>query len=55
MNYIVLYPDDYDYDVWENYCDICGVGYDATCIKIKFNPDDVEYETDDDCDNEEEV
>ena len=53
MNYIVLYADECDWDVWEKYCDICGVGYDATCIKIKFDLDDVEYETDDDCDDEE--
>jgi hypothetical protein len=42
MNYIVLYSDDYDYDVWEEYCDICGVSRNATSIKIKFNLKDVE-------------
>ena len=47
MNYIILYADECDWDVWEKYCDICGVSYNATCIKIKFDPDDVEYETDD--------
>ena len=42
MNYIVLYADDYDFDVWEEYCNICGVGCSATYIKIKFDHNDVE-------------
>lgn len=42
MNYIVLYADEYACDVWEQYCDTCGVSYDATYIKIKFNGEDVE-------------
>ena len=58
MNHIILYAEDYNWDVWETYCDICGVSYDATCIKIKFDPNDVEYETDydsdDDCDDDDE-
>ena len=58
MNYIVLYADDYNCDVWKNYCDVCGVGYNAICIKIKFDLKDVEYETDDsyydDCDDDDE-
>lgn len=42
MNYIILYADDYDHDVWQEYCDVCGVGYNATYIKIKFNYKNVE-------------
>lgn len=42
MNYIVLYADDYDYDVWVEYCDICHVPHSATSIEIKFNLNDVE-------------
>jgi hypothetical protein len=42
MNYIVLYADDYDYDVWEEYCTACGVSYNATYIKVKFNINNVE-------------
>ena len=42
MNYIILYADDYGYDVWKQYCDICGVSYDSTYIEIKFNDKDVE-------------
>lgn len=42
MNYIVLYADDYDWDVWQDYCDVCGVTYNATYIKIKFNYKNVE-------------
>lgn len=46
MNYIVLYADDYDWDVWEQYCDICGVDYNASYIKIKFKSEDVEADDD---------
>lgn len=42
MNHIVLYADNFDWDVWKEYCDICDVGYSATYIDIKFNPCDVE-------------
>lgn len=42
MNYIVLYADDYDYDVWKEYCDICHVPYDVISITIRFNLGDVE-------------
>ena len=42
MGYIVLYADDYDCDVWEEYCDVCGVGYDSAYIKIKFDYRNVE-------------
>ena len=45
MNYIVLYADDYDCDVWQEYCDVCGVSCDATYIKIKFNYNDVEADS----------
>lgn len=48
MDYIVLYSEDYYWDVWERYCDICGVHRGATCIKIHFDPKYVEYEMDDD-------
>ena len=48
MDYIVLYAEDYYWDVWERYCDICGASRNATCIKIHFDPKDVEYEMDDD-------
>lgn len=46
MNYIVLYADDYDWDVWEEYCDICGADCDATYIRIKFKSEDVEFGND---------
>ncbi len=42
MKYIILYADDYDCDVWEEYCDACNVSHYATYIKIKFNANDVE-------------
>ena len=41
--HIYLYAEDFDCDVWEEYCDICGVPYSATEIKIVFNEDDVDY------------
>lgn len=47
MSEIVLYADEFDWDVWEQYCDICGVDYHATCITIKFNREDVEADYDD--------
>lgn len=47
MNYIVLYADDYNYDVWEEYCDICDVPYYATYIKINFKSKDVEFDDND--------
>lgn len=53
MDYIILYAEDYNCDVWLEYCDICGVGYDTTSIKIKFNPKDVEAYCDEDEDEEE--
>ena len=46
MRYIILYADDYDYDVWEEYCDICGVDCDATYIKIHFDDKNVECDSD---------
>lgn len=52
MNYIMLYAEDYCNDVWLEYCDICGVGYDSTSIKISFDPEDVEGYSDEE--NEEE-
>ena len=48
MKYIVLYAEDYCNDVWLEYCDICGVGYDTTSIKINFNSECVEAYSDDD-------
>ena len=59
--HIWLYPEDYSEDVWEEYCDICGVSYAAESIKIVFDDDDIEvtyydeeydYEEDDDNDEE---
>ena len=46
MNCIILYADEFDCDVWEQYCDICGVSYDSSYIKIKFNNNDVETDAD---------
>lgn len=54
MNYIVLYAEDFCNDVWIEYCDICGVDYDATSIKIHFEPEDVEAEIDEDNEGDEE-
>lgn len=34
---IVLYADEFDCDVWAQYCDICGVDPSATEITIYFN------------------
>lgn len=50
MEYIVLYADEYNNDVWEQYCDICGVSCYSTYIKIKFNREDVESDMESDID-----
>ena len=34
--HINLYADDYPQDVWENYCEACGVSKDSTEITINF-------------------
>ena len=41
-DYIVIYPEDFDNDVWEEYCDICGEDTDADSLVIHFNSKDVE-------------
>lgn len=46
--HIYIYAEDFDCDVWEEYCDICDVPYSATEIKIVFNEDDVKYYADGD-------
>ena len=43
-NRIVIYADEFDYDVWQEYCEICNVPTDATSIEIKFNDKDVSYD-----------
>lgn len=53
MNYIVLYAEDYCNDVWLEYCDICGVDYSATSIKIGFDSQNVEGYSDEDDEEEE--
>jgi len=39
---IVLYADEFDEDVWEQYCEICDVPYDSSEITIYFDTKDVE-------------
>ena len=42
-NRIVLYADDFDEDVWEQYCEICNVPFETTSeITIYFKDEDVE-------------
>lgn len=43
MDYITLYADEHDTDVWEEYCKICGVPTSATYIEIHFDHNDCEY------------
>ena len=38
---IILYADEFDYDTWAQYCDICGVHRSATAISIQFKKKDV--------------
>lgn len=44
VRHIYLYAEDFDRDVWSEYCDVCGAPDDATEIKIVFNEDDVSYD-----------
>lgn len=61
MSYIVLYRDEFDNDVWNEYCSICKVSSAATSLKIIFDEcedveaeyEDYEYEDDEDEDEEE--
>ncbi len=41
-NYIVIYADDYPFDVWSQYCNACEVDGSSTEIKIYLRPTDVE-------------
>lgn len=43
-NYIVLYADETDTDIWQDYCDACNVPYTATQITIYFTDNNVKYE-----------
>lgn len=42
-NYIVIYADDFDTDIWKDYCVACNVPRSATSIKITFDDDNVTY------------
>lgn len=49
MAYIVLYQDEFDNDLWKEYCSICKVSPAATSLKIIFDEcEDVEAEYDED-------
>lgn len=39
--YIMMYADEYDYDVWEEYCKIFKVSPEEYCIRINFDYSDV--------------
>lgn len=54
LNYITLYADETDTDVWEGYCENAEVSKDSTIIRIFFNPKNVEAETNSDCEDEDE-
>ena len=43
-NYIKLYADDFDRDVWEDYCLATNVPTTAVSITIYFEDKDIEYE-----------
>ena len=44
--FIILYREDYDCDIWEQYCEICGVSTYVNSLSIKFNTKDVKAEYD---------
>ena len=37
MAHIVLYADDFSYDIWEQYCQICGESSNAISLTITFD------------------
>ena len=37
MAHIILYADDFSYDVWEEYCEICGEDASAISLTISFD------------------
>jgi len=43
VNYIKIYAEDFDRDVWTDYCDACNVPYSATEITISFTDDKIDY------------
>lgn len=43
-NYITIFADDMDADVWEDYCNACNVPLSATQITIRFKDEDISYE-----------
>ena len=49
MRHIILYADDFNCDVWTEYCEICGEDADACSLTISFdeiNGVRAEYEND---------
>lgn len=46
--HIKIYAEDFPYDVWEEYCDICKVSYNSTMICIGFDYGNVESDEDED-------
>ncbi len=45
--HIILYAEDFDQDVWKQYCNIADVPYEAQSMTIKFDRNDVDYDDDD--------
>lgn len=44
MNRIVLYADEFEWDIWERYCEACSVSCSAEEIAIYFKPEDATNE-----------
>ena len=44
--YIKLYAEDFDADVWEEYCNAAEAPLSATSLTIFFDPDEAEYSED---------
>ena len=43
LNYITLYADEYDQDIWEDYCNIARAPKSSETITIYFDPANTEY------------
>ena len=52
MNHIILYAEDFDTDVWEEYCKVAEVPSSSEAITIYFDPSKVEAESEEDEDDD---
>lgn len=52
--HIILYGDEFEYDVWKQYCNACGAEPSAESIVIRFDMEDATYNYPEEEENEDE-